>query len=317
MSFVRPSLIIQANLLPDDYNETAEKEFKRSYIYMAQSIVKPLEEDKLQDGNVMRLCIRLMKPYWDSKNEKANELWEGVMPQWLGNVTYNINNAMVKFNQVIHPFGCGKLHFSWLDFEFDKNALLRVKAQDDNIPENMPQLIEKARACFNDGSFGDAEVAMVRMPSRASYEAQKSAFDQEMLEYEEAQKAKEEQAKKAAEASGEGAVSDDGAPSDDAAEVAAAVGETTEETADEAPVHGNVQAEGEAGAQEAAEQKGCAQEAGGQEAGGQEAGAQDVAATETDAQEQEETAKKPVFKLDYSTWGIEYKDGSIREFVAS
>ena len=307
MSLIRPSLIIQANLLPNEYSESAEKEFKRSYIYMAQSLVKPLAEDELQDGNVMRLSIRLMKPYWDSSDAKAQELWEGVMPQWLGNVTYNINNAMVKFNQVIHPFGCSKIHFSWLDFEFDKNALLRVKVQEDNIPEDMPQLIEKARACFNEGVFGDAEVVMVRMPSRESYEAQKAAFDQEMLEYEEAQKAKEEQAKEAAEASGEGAVSGGAAPRDDAAEVAAAVGEATEKTADEAPVQENVQAEGEAAAQETAAQ----------EAAEQEAAEQDTAATETDAQEQEETAKKPVFKLDYSTWGIEYKDGSIREFDAS
>ena len=295
MSLIRPSLIIQANLLPDEYSESAEKEFKRSYIYMAQSLVKPLAEDELQDGNVMRLSIRLMKPYWDSSDAQANELWEGVMPQWLGNVTYNINNAMVKFNQVIHPFGCSKIHFSWLDFEFDKNALLRVKVQDDNIPGNMPQLIEKARTCFNAGAFGESEVAMVRMPSRASYEAQKAAFEQEMREYKAAQNAKEEQTQKAGEASDEGAETPE-------TETGAVVEAVTEETAVEASAQESVQTEN------VAEQA---------EASAQEDTAQEVSVQEAAASEQENTTKKPVFVLDYSTWGIEYKDGSIREFDAS
>ncbi len=288
MPLIRPSLIIQAYLTPDNYSESTVKEFKRSYIYQAQSLVKPLAEDELQDGNVLRLSIRLMRPYWDSSDAQAQRLWEGVMPQWLKNVTYNVSNAMVKYNQVIHPFGCGRLDFSWVDFEFDNNALLRVKVENNLIPECMPQLVEKARDYFNAGAFGEGEVALVRLPSRASYEAQRKAFAEAECAYAEGRCVGE----------------------DSSEEPVGALSQATEpELAAEASVadaRGLAQADSEDAGKEEVFADGAAGE------GFVSAG--EAAEAPAEGQTEDVPSRKPVFKLDYRTWGVEYVGGTIKEF---
>lgn len=171
--FMRPSLVLQINLKPEDYTQETVEELKRSYIYLAQSIISCSQGAQAAEGNIMRLSIRLMRPYWDAGDPKARELWDGVMPRWLDNVTRNMSTAMHNYNTVEHPAGAGDVIYDWADYEFGANALVRVKVDAENrITEEMPVICERVRELMNRGAFGSKQVALVRVPSIASYDAQ-------------------------------------------------------------------------------------------------------------------------------------------------
>lgn len=170
---VRPSLVLQANLLPEDYSEDTAEEIKRCCIYQAQALVNELDESECADGNIMRLSIRLMRPYWDASDPKAQELWDGVMPQWLRNMARNVSTIMHNYNTVRHPGDAGNVVYSWVDFEFGNHMLLRIKVDAENrITPEAPEFAQMARRLANEGAFGEEEVAMIRIPSAASYERQ-------------------------------------------------------------------------------------------------------------------------------------------------
>ncbi len=173
---IRPSLVLQVKLQPEVYSDAVAEEIRRSFIYLAQSLVSQASPEEAAEGNVMRLSIRLMKPYWDTHDPKSCELWDKVMRRWLRNVVRNMSVAMHNYNTVDHPEGCGALHYEWVDFDFGRNALIRVKTDGENrIAQEVPRMIEKIRLLMNDRAFGDKDIAMIRVPSRVSYEMQKQA----------------------------------------------------------------------------------------------------------------------------------------------
>ena len=71
----KPSLVLQVRLRPEEYSDTAAAEIKRSYMYLAQSVVSELDEGERAEGNLMRLNVRLMKPFWDASDPAAEQLW--------------------------------------------------------------------------------------------------------------------------------------------------------------------------------------------------------------------------------------------------
>ena len=119
MPFIRPSLVLQAMLTPANYTPETEREIKRSYNFIASAIVKQLEGDAAADGNIMQFRIRLMKPYWDTSDAAARELWDAVMPRWLHNQALNVTTAMRNYNTVTHNPGAKNVTYAWADFEFN------------------------------------------------------------------------------------------------------------------------------------------------------------------------------------------------------
>lgn len=212
----KPSLVLQAKLMPEDYSEAQAAEIKRSYMYLAQSIVSELGEDERGEGNLMRLNVRLMKPFWNPAEEGADELWRRSFMPWLANATRNLSTAMHNFNTVLHPLGAGNVTYEWADFDFSPHAVLRLKVDDENrIPAVAPELCDRVRELAAAGAF-DEDVALVRIPSRASIAAQEEAFAEELRRYREALAAYEAAEAETLEDAG-AAVADDAAAADDAA----------------------------------------------------------------------------------------------------
>lgn len=171
----KPSLVLQVKLLPEDYSETAVAEIKRSYMYIAQSVVSELAEDERADGNIMRLSVRLMKPYWNPADAGAEELWRQSFMPWLANATRNMSTAMHNFNTVLHPLGSGNVSYGWADYDFAPHGVMRMKVDGENrLPAIAPALIDRARMLMAEGAW-DENVALIRMPSRASLAAQEEA----------------------------------------------------------------------------------------------------------------------------------------------
>ncbi len=185
----KPSLVLQVKLLPEDYSEAQAAEIKRSYMYLAQSVVSELPEAERAEGNLMRLNVRLMKPYWNPADAEAQKLWSESFMPWLTNATRNLSTAMHNFNTVPHPLGSGNVTYEWADFDFAPNAVLRVKMDDENrLPSTAPALCDKVRSLCAEGVLGE-DVVRVRVPSLASLEAQKAAYEEELRQFREARAA--------------------------------------------------------------------------------------------------------------------------------
>lgn len=277
----KPSLVLQVKLLPEDYSEAQAAEIKRSYMYLAQSVVSELPEDERAEGNLMRLNVRLMKPYWNPADAAAQQLWSESFMPWLANATRNMSTAMHNFNTVLHPLGSGNVTYEWVDFDFSPNAVLRVKMDDENrIPSAAPAFCDTVRSLCAEGALGE-DVARVRIPSLASLEAQKAAYEEELRQFREARAAEE------------------------AAECAPAADADPEAAADATEFEAPTDAESAAEAVDAAMDWG---DAGADEVDAGEAG------SAPEADEAAATAvSEPVFTLDYAIWGIEKADGTAVE----
>ena len=190
----KPSLVLQVRLRPEEYSDTAAAEIKRSYMYLAQSVVSELDEGERAEGNLMRLNVRLMKPFWDASDPAAEQLWRASFMPWLVNATRNMSTAMHNYNTVLHPLGAGNVTYQWADFDFAPHAVLRLKVDDENrIPSEAPALCDKVRTLAAEGVF-DENVARIRIPSRASIAAQEAAFEEEQARYRAALVAQDEDA---------------------------------------------------------------------------------------------------------------------------
>lgn len=268
-AFIRPSLILRMDLDERLFNDECVSDIKRSYSYVSPSLVqahKPV--DGRRPENVMRFMIKLHRAYWDKSDEAAQQLWEGVMPKWLHNMFSKVSNTITAANNVRAENGQPAFPYHWLELEFGDNALIAVKTgSDSSFPADGVDMVERVRDLMNDGALGQ-DVACVRIPSRASYEAQLAAAEQAQAE-----------AAAAAE-QGESAGQQDEQAIDAAAAVAADSSAAADRIADAAEP---ASAEGERAAAEPA-----------------------FAMPEL-----------PAFDVDYGTWGIEYADGTVREFDAA
>ena len=260
-AFIRPSLILRMDLDERLFSDEQVADIKRSYSYVAPSLVQshaPADEARVE--NIMRFMIKLHRPYWDKSNADAEELWQGVMPKWLHNMFAKVSNTITAANNIHAENGEPAFPYHWLELEFSDNALMAVKTRSDSsFPAEGVDMVERVRDLMNEGALGEG-IACVRIPSRASYEAQLAAAE-------------------AAQAQAE---------AEQAAEIDEAAGQ-------EAVTAADVVAEGEA--------------------------AEFAEAGEADAAEQPEPAFAapvlPAFDVDYGTWGVEYADGTVREFDAA
>ena len=261
-SLIRPSLILKMDLDERVFSDETTAEIKRSYSYVAPSVVATHPAGEGYPEHILRFMVKLHRPYWDIHDEGAQELWQGVMPKWLHNMFFKVSNTITASNKVRAEAGERGLKYAWLELEFGENALMAIKtASDGAIPEQGVEFVERVRALMCDGAFGDG-VACVRIPSRASYEAQLAAAEAAQAQ--------------AAEAAGEDVA--EGAADEAAAEAAA--------TADAAAI---------AAADAAADDAATADES----------ADQDAAAT---------LPEPPAFDVDYTVWGVEYADGTVRAY---
>ena len=281
-AFIRPSLILRMDLDERLFNDECVSDIKRSYSYVSPSLVqahKPVDGQRPE--NVMRFMIKLHRAYWDKSDEAAQQLWEGVMPKWLHNMFSKVSNTITAANNVRAENGEPAFPYHWLELEFDDNALIAVKTgSDSSFPADGVDMVERVRDLMNDGALGQ-DVTCVRIPSRASYEAQLAAAEQA-------------QAEAAASAEQGETAGQQGAQ---AIDVAAAEGEAVvvaDRVADAAEGERADVADRIADAAEPAE-----------------------AAAVNAAEPTFAMPELPAFNVDYGTWGIEYADGTVREFDAA
>lgn len=185
MPLPRPSVIIKVSLESQLYSEAMESELKRSFMIIAQSIVEAQPEDAASQGNVIRLCVRMYRPYWDAKDAAAQELWAGSLQGWLINLVRNLNNTLKTYNQVRHPAGAGNIDFAFAELEFGDNVVVRFALEDNQLPADAAVLVEDVRQLMAEGAFGEGEVAMVAIPSEEALAVRQAALEEPLAAVEE------------------------------------------------------------------------------------------------------------------------------------
>lgn len=272
---IHPSLIEKISLDERQANQAVIDDLKRSYPYVGPvTVARHAAADPA--CNVMRLIVRMGKPYWSSADASGDEMWDAVRT-WLDAKLYKVGSTMANFNASRAEKGQQTVDYGRLELDMKPYLFSMALPTASGLPE-AEKLVGRFRELLNQGVFEGA-VARVEMPSAASWVQQYAA----------AEKAAEERA--AAERAAEGG----------AAVVQESAGAAGEAAApDAAPV---VDAAGPDASGDAAAMPSEAPEAAGASA-----------ETPADAAGPAPAEARVVEAVDYRLWDVVFEDGSVRAF---
>lgn len=282
---IRPSLVLNMDIDERQYSDDVVAEIKRSYSYVAPSVIaeKPINTDAPIE-NVIRLAVRMHRPYWDTNDAAACEQWDAIMPKWLTNMFSKVSATVKAANGVRAKADDDPLPYAWMEVEFGKDiTVAQATNSDSSFPEDALSVVEQVRNLMGAGALGE-DVVRVSVPAHALWAAQRAEAVAAAAEAD-VQAKQDESA---------------GAAEEGAAEVAGetAVGGVGDGASETEQFEG---AEGVEGVEvvESAE----------------------TAETAESAEGAEEAASgllpfAPAFEVDRSLWGIEYVDGTTRLFDA-
>ena len=304
MARIRPTLILRADIDEREYNEELVGMIKRSYAYIGASKITSHEPTAEDAENVLRYDIILHKPYWDKKDPEAAAQWDEVMPQWLHNMFYKVGSTIVFTNKEAQRNYMKPLYYSWTELKFGDNVVMAFKTREDcSLDDSYIGMVEQARTLMSDGMLGE-DVAVIRVPSLASYEAQKAAIIEERR-----RKAEEEAAAAAAAAAEAEAAAAAAAAAE--AEAKAAIDDIFDEEPEEAAPEAVEAPEAPAAEPEAEPE---AEEAEVEEGEGEDVEGEELEEEPEPEEEPEIIIDHVNFTPDTTIWGIEYADGTVREF---
>lgn len=199
---IRPSLILNMDVDARQYSDDLVAEVKRSYSYVAPSVVAPMAvaDAEAPVENTIRLVVRMHRPYWDANDAAACEQWDAVMPKWLKNMFYKVSSTVTACNDVRRKAGQEPLPYAWMEVEFGDNLTVAQATEAGSaFPAEALSVVERARDLACAGVLGEGAVRL-SVPSRASWEAQRAAAIEAVQTEEATGSAAEERVSEGAEA---------------------------------------------------------------------------------------------------------------------
>lgn len=164
---IHPSLIEKISLDARESNRAVIDDLKRSYPYVGPvTVTTHAATDPA--CNVMKLIVRMSKPYWAS-DEQGAAMWEAVS-SWLDGKMYKVGSTMANFNKSRAEKDQQTVTFGRLELDMKPYLFGIMLAGDDTLPE-AEDLVGRFRELANTGVI-EGEVARVEMPSSASWAAQ-------------------------------------------------------------------------------------------------------------------------------------------------
>ncbi|MEG0505098.1 MAG: hypothetical protein RR547_10685, partial [Raoultibacter sp.] len=171
-AMIRPTLLLRMDLDESIYSEDVVAEIKRSYSYVAPTVIEPHPTEGEGPENTLGFIVKIRKPFWLSSDEGADELWNDVMVKWFENMFAKTSTTVVTYNTARLEKGEQKLDYSWLEIDLgDRTIAIKLNA-DSSIPLVAADLLAQARAFTQEGALPEEGVARISIPSRASYAAQ-------------------------------------------------------------------------------------------------------------------------------------------------
>ncbi len=184
MALPRPSLTLILDIDESLDSEETRLEIDRCYSHIGSALVRThAAGEGGTSENIMRFLVKMgTHRYLLSAEEGADEMWDEVMVRWFGNELHKVGNNMRTFNRRQSDIGNPELRFAWAELELEGgrlSALLHCDSESGLDPEAGVAALCAMRKALNAGQLGeldgDAGVARVWMPSRASWEAQAQA----------------------------------------------------------------------------------------------------------------------------------------------
>jgi hypothetical protein len=283
---IHPSLILKVNLDERVATKATVEDLKRSYPYVAPISVGTHEQSD-PVCNVMRMIVRLNKPYWTDDADGA-QTWVSVR-DWLAGKLYKVGSTVVNYN-TSKDDDTTSVHYGRLEIDMKPYTFDLALPTCDELPAVDEQVV-RFRELLVAGALPQDTVRVV-IPSSESYAAQYAAA--EAAAKEAAEKAAAEAAEKAA------------------AEVAAAeAAAATAEQPDAETAAGEQAAE-----QVAAQTEGSAAELLVEGAPAGDETAEQPAPADAAQEEQPAPAAPQVVidAVDYTVWGVVGADGVERAF---
>jgi hypothetical protein len=179
MALLRPSLMLILDL--DERLATTETtlEIKRCYTYIGTPLIRTHAPEVGEDApivNTARMMVNLgTKKYLHSADEGADELWDTVVEQWIGNMLHKIGTTMRAFNKRQRKIGLPEVVFDRFNVELQASEFVVSLHTDPQsyIDEGLKSLVTQVRGLLNDGKLG-TDVKMFVAPTDESYETQRA-----------------------------------------------------------------------------------------------------------------------------------------------
>lgn len=178
MALLRPSLTLVLDL--DERLATTDTvlEIKRCYTYIGTPVIRshaPATEEA-PVTNTARMLVGLgTRKYLRSVDEGADELWDTVVAQWIGNMLRKIGTTMRAFNARQRKIKLPEVIFDRFNIELQGGELVVSLHTDPEsfVDEALAAEVTHVRTLLNDGVLEGA--VRVEMPSDESYAAQYEA----------------------------------------------------------------------------------------------------------------------------------------------
>ena len=178
MALIRPSMTLVFNLDDRVWSEETELELKRCFSYVSAPLVRhhAAESDEEEASNAARALVTFgTRKYLHSADEGADELWDEVVEQWIGNILHKVGSTMKAFNRRQRKIDMPEIVFDKFDIEL-QNGEFTVSLHPDllgYVPAELNAAFTMARSLLNDGTFAGAD--RVRIPADDSFAKQQDA----------------------------------------------------------------------------------------------------------------------------------------------
>lgn len=176
MALLRPSLTLILDLDERLASTETVLEIKRCYTYIGTPLIRthaPVSEEEPYE-NTARMMVNLgARHYLYSSDEGADELWDTVVEQWIGNMLHKIGTTMRSFNKRQRKIKLPEVIFNRFNIELQGGQLIVSLHTDPQsfISEDLKMLVTQVRGLLNDAQLGE-EVTHFVAPTDASYKAQ-------------------------------------------------------------------------------------------------------------------------------------------------
>lgn len=183
---IRPSLTLVLDLDETLATEETIQEIKRSYSHIGTPVIRTHKsEGEDEPYNKAQALLKLgTKQYLKHSDEGADELWDEVMEQWIGNAFHRIGNNMKVFNDRQREINLPQVFFESFDLVLQGGALtIAVHPSPEGLMDPaLKNAITQARDLYNDSLLGEEAITLINLPAQTSYDEQKDQAWAEWVE---------------------------------------------------------------------------------------------------------------------------------------
>ncbi len=176
MALLRPSLTLVLDLDERLASKDTVQEIKRCYPYIGVPVVRshePASSDAPIENRARMVVGFGTRKYLRSADEGADDLWDGVVSRWIGNMLHKVGSTMRAFNTRQRKIGLPEVVFDRVRIELQGGEFSVALHTDplSFIDFDARDFVDQARNLLNEGALEGATGVLI--PSDEDYETQR------------------------------------------------------------------------------------------------------------------------------------------------